>query len=356
MSNSAIQIPFFVSTEAEVVGAPGLRNRIMNGQLGIWQRGTIFDTVASPGNITFYTADRWAWNLFDDGGTFSVVPGSTRISRQDFPFPTATLEPDSYEEGYFLRWAQSHSGGTGFERSVLLQRIEGVGTLNGGKATLSFWARSTSGGTILINLKQDFGNFGDPDVFTAYFPVTLSTSFVHYVFTFDVPSIDGKLIGPNDHLEVRFLNLLGAAAAVAAGTIAVDHAFNIDIANVQIERGEITNPIFVNRTRALELPLCQRYYEEGFFDESEGGGSTALTNEKCVNFTVFKRVIPSIIFFLREQPVTPSHVEPGSILAAVHNNYFSIRWEATVGFTEARIQTALSDNITPGPWKADAEL
>ena len=70
------------------------KNKIINGDFGIWQRGTSF---SNPSNGA-YTADRWA---IGHNGT-----GATRtISQQSFAAGTAPVS--GYEGSFFYRYAIS---------------------------------------------------------------------------------------------------------------------------------------------------------------------------------------------------------------------------------------------------------
>jgi len=210
------------------------KNRIINGDFGVWQRGTSF---SNPVNET-YLADRF--NIVFDG------TGATRtVSQQAFTPGTAPVS--GYESAYFIRMAQTvaGSGGTyiGFN-----QRIEDVRTYAGQTITLSFWAKADASRTILPNFQQNFGTGGSTTVATSGTTITLTTSWARYTQSFTLPSITGKTIGTSSLLQL-FLWF-------AANTVQT-----IDLWGVQIEAGSVATP-FTTASGTLqgELALCQRYY------------------------------------------------------------------------------------------------
>tara|TARA_R110000868_G_scaffold236493_2_gene490517 strand:+ start:2498 stop:3619 length:1122 start_codon:yes stop_codon:yes gene_type:complete len=213
----------------------GFRNRIINGNFDIWQRGTSF----SPTDNT-YTADRWAI-VFD--GT-----GATRtISRQGFSLGQTDVprEPE-----YFVRFAQSVAG-SGSTRNRIDQRIEDVRTLAGQQVTISFWAKAAASTTMpSVVLQQYFGTGGSPSAnvdTTAGISLALTTSWQKFSYSVSLPSISGKTLGTDgiDSLVVLFNMPLNAT-------------FTIDIAQVQLEPGPVATP-FEQRPIGTELSLCQRY-------------------------------------------------------------------------------------------------
>jgi hypothetical protein len=206
------------------------KNKLINGEFDIWQRGTTFSTSNA------YTADRWVI-VGASGQTVSV-------SQQSF---TPGAAPVSGYEGTFfarLAWSGTPSGTYWFT-----QRIEDVRTLAGQTVTLSFWAKASSTTSAFTPMfEQNFGSGGSSIVGTTGSAITLTTSWQRFTQTFSIPSISGKTIGTSSYLEVRPL----------AGSTAVT-GNNIDIWGIQVERGSIATE-FEQRFIGDELRLCQRYY------------------------------------------------------------------------------------------------
>ena len=228
---------------ASLNGGPlaGFRNRIINGNLDIWQRGTSFSNPADGA----YTADRWV--IFYDGS------GATRtVSQQIFSPGSTEAAPGSLS---FLRHAQTVAG-SGGTYNVVNQRMEGVRTYEGQTVTLSFYARGTSASLTLakIQLRQNFGAGGSTEVSTilASNVVIAGSTFARYTYTVTLPSITGKTVGTSAFLELLF-------------NLPVNNTFSLDIASVQLEPGPVATP-FEQRPIGAELALCQRYfYKQTFY-------------------------------------------------------------------------------------------
>jgi hypothetical protein len=210
------------------------KNRIINGDFGIWQRGTSI-TPASGSNV--YTADRF---LATRDGT-----GTVTVSRQTFIPASAPVA--GYEGQYFLRFDQTVAG-TGSTYSQLNQRIEDVRTFAGQTITVSFWAKAAANMTLTVSNSQNFGSGGSSTVFNAGQGNSVTTSWQRFSKTFSVPSISGKTIGTSSFLEIVFSYPLNVTQTV-------------DIWGVQVEAGSVATP-FQTATGTIqgELAACQRYY------------------------------------------------------------------------------------------------
>jgi hypothetical protein len=211
----------------------GARNRIINGNFDFWQRGTS-STFSASGP---YLADRWAVG----GGT------STTVSRQSFT-PGQTDVPG--EPTYFLRWDITNNS-QNYEAN---QKIEDVRTFAGQQATLSFYARRTSG-TVSFGARivQDFGTGGSPSslVVTSLGTPSLTTSWQKFTYTVSVPSISGKTLGTDGNSSLWTSLQIGNTGTGV-----------IELAQVQFEPGSVATP-FERRSYGQELALCQRYYQGG---------------------------------------------------------------------------------------------
>jgi len=254
------------------------KNKVINGDFGIWQRGTSFSLN------TEYTADRWTM-LWDGSGATRL------ITRQSFTPGTAPVS--GYEGQYFLRFAQSVAGSSS-TYNVLNQRIEDVRTFAGQTVTFSFWAKASASISMATPpaLNQNFGSGGSSTVypgFTGTAPA-LTTSWQRFSFTTTVPSVAGKTIGAGSYLEIGF-------------NMPLNTTFTIDIWGVQLEYGSKATP-FETATGTIqgELAACQRYYWR-YTNSSDykcyGTGiyeSTTLANVFIQN-PVSMRVAPTSIDF-----------------------------------------------------------
>lgn len=204
------------------------KNKVINGDFRVWQRGTSFSLTGS----TIYTADRWA--------TYGVT-GDT-LSQQTFTPGTA---PVSGYEGTF--YARLVTGATASPR-YFYQKIEDVRTFAGQTVTLSFWARVSAGtGTVDATLgNQNFGSGGSAFVGGTGQSFTATTSWQRFSFSGTVASIAGKTIGT------------GSFAEATLSTSNTSKTF--EFWGVQLEAGSVATP-FQTATGTIqgEISATKRY-------------------------------------------------------------------------------------------------
>jgi hypothetical protein len=261
------------------------KNKIINGDFSVWQRGTSFTNPA----INAYTADRWY--VAKDGSGATVT-----VSQQTFTPGTAPVA--GYEGQFFFRYAQSVAG-TGATYNVIAQKIEDVRTLAGQTVTVSFWAKASASLTLVsIDFSQDFGSGGSSAVnFAITTPPTFTTSWVRYSYSVNVPSITGKTIGTSSSLGLRIFLPNNAIQT-------------LDIWGVQIEASSVASPFqTATGTKQGELAACQRYYyRAGVGTTGVGSATTGMvapsafsqtttTAVLAMQFPVTMRVEPSAIEF-----------------------------------------------------------
>jgi len=252
------------------------KNKILNSDFGIWQRGTSFDATSFAGGL--YTADRWS--------PYANGTGATRtISRQTFTPGTAPIT--GYEGTYFMRIDTSVAG-SGNSYVAQNQRIEDVRTFAGQTVTYSFFAKASATATVTLGLSQQFGSGGSSAVDTvAGTSATLTTSWQRFSFTMTLPSISGKTIGTNSFLEAQL-------------RLPANATFTIDIWGIQLEAGSIATP-FQTATGTIqgELAACQRYYwrqnATGVYSRFSNAGTADSTTfvSVYINNPVPMRVVPT---------------------------------------------------------------
>lgn len=250
----------------------GRKNLIINGDFSVWQRGTASVTASG------YAADRWLLNL--SGATSSFDQGTFTLGQTDVPG-----NPEFYA---------AHDTTVGNNFAVIKQRIERVALIANREVTLSFWAKGVNpgGGFIGTRIAQNFGTGGSPSTeasVTINEDFALTASWQRFTVTFTPPSISGKTLGTdgNDYLEI----LIGQITDTS-----VD-AWNIDLANVQLEFGD-TATEFEYVSPADQLARCQRYFER-FIENSflaVGHCETTGQYQGVATYKVEKRAIPSINF------------------------------------------------------------
>lgn len=249
----------------------GFRNKIINGNFDIWQRGTSFSPPPAGG----FSADRWS----NSNGTTGVT-----ITRESF---TAGQTDVPGEPTYFIRHVSSGAS----SQNLLGQKIEDVRTFAGKTVTLSFYIKGTPGQLIASTypvIQQVFGTGGSATVSTSNpgSQIQLTGSWQKVVRTFTLPSISGKTIGTGSYIFV----LPARADSVA---------FTFDLAQVQLEEGSVATP-FETRPYGVELALCQRYYyritANGIGNIlATGYNNQTTTSQQFISFPITMRIAPTAI-------------------------------------------------------------
>jgi hypothetical protein len=224
------------------------KNVIQNGDFYINQRG-----FTSTTSSTIFIYDRWKTGS---------AGGTSTYSAQTFTPGTAPVA--GYEGKNYLRIVTTGQSAASDYTNVF-ERIEGVRTLAGQTATVSFWAKANTGtpkiGTTFLQL---FGSGGSPSsaVVVNGQSATISTSWARYSFTFSVPSISGKTIGTagDDSVQFEIFVSAGADFATRSGTVGLQ-SNTFEIWGVQVEAGSVATA-FQTATGTIqgELAACQRYY------------------------------------------------------------------------------------------------
>jgi hypothetical protein len=223
----------------------GFRNLLINGNFSINQR--VFTSTTTQGAFGF---DRW-YQINNDG--------TTTYSAQTFTVGNAISGQESKNHARMVTTGQTSTGAY----SILVQKIEGVRSLAGQTAIISFWAKAASGTPkISIEFEQHFGTGGSPSstVQTYVGQSTISTSWVRYQLSVVVPSISGKTIGSNndDSLSFNMWFSGGSTFNSRNGSLGIQ-SNTFDIWGVQVEANYQLTP-FEQRPYGVELALCQRYY------------------------------------------------------------------------------------------------
>lgn len=259
------------------------KNKIINGNFDIWQRGTSHTTTG------YGSADRWR----------NENVGTTKVASQQAFTLGQTDVPNN--PTYFYRTVVTSVAGSG-NYCTANQRIEGVNTFAGTNATLSFWAKADAAKDIAIEFLQNFGSGGSPSATVNGIgsqKVTLSTAWQKFEVTVAIPSITGKTLGTdgNDFLSVALWFDAGSALDTRTATLG-QQSGTFDIAQVQLEAGD-TATLFEQRPTGHELMLCQRYYylhADGTQETIVGSGGywSATQVEMVLQFPTEMRAVPTL--------------------------------------------------------------
>ena len=234
----------------------GMRNRIINGGFGVWQRGTSF-TLSSSGT---YTADRWIGAAA--GANLSATRGA----------------------GFSSQYAFALSGAVGNTFAFLKHRIESANaySLANHTVTLSGKIFNNSAAVVPCGVELNFATAADNFSAVTYIegksvPLAANSwTFVSFTTTGPLPA------GVTAGLEVG-INL---TSGLPAGT-------SIAISDFQLEVGSVATP-FEHRPYGMELALCQRYYTS--LAKGQIFHATGLTSGVTVGLShqVSMRTPPSI--------------------------------------------------------------
>jgi hypothetical protein len=249
------------------------KNKIINGDFGVWQRGTTF---TNPVNGAFI-ADRWR------SGFETSAPTSYQITRQTF---TPGAEPVSgYNSQYFLRAVLTTVGTC--TKIRIQQRIEDVGTFANETITVSFYAKSDSNRTQTVGVEQLFGSGGSSAVLVTEQTINTTTAWQRFSLQFAVPSISGKTIGTGSSMQVTINQNL-------------TNGNTLDIWGVQAEISSVATA-FQTATGTIqgELAACQRFYRRfnaGGSASYLGFGSAFSTTKITASFyTGTMRITPATL-------------------------------------------------------------
>jgi hypothetical protein len=263
------------------------KNKIINGDMNIWQRGTSFSTPADAS----YLADRYFVGK-NGNATYTV-------SRQAATYGAIA----GYEPNYYCRFAVSSIGTT--TAMELHQRIEDVSTLAGETVTVSFWAKADATRALTVTILQSFGSGGSSLVVVANAASVgnATTSFQRFSYTFSMPQITGKTVGTGSFVDIG-INMPASA-------------FTIDFWGLQVEASN-TATSFNTATGTIqgELAACQRYYEKSYAQGTAPGTANTWGNASIsglsslaastagnvyggntLQFKVTKRTTPTMVLY-----------------------------------------------------------
>jgi len=252
------------------------KNKVINGDFGVWQRGTSF-TVASD----TYTADRFL--VAANGGQ------TMAFTQQSFTAGTAPVA--GYEGRFFYQYAVT-AAGSGNTYNQLKTRIEGARTLAGQSVTVSFWAKGSASYNITTVGYQNFGTGGSPSGSVLAWSsgnLAVTTSWQRLSYSFTMPSVSGKTFGTagNDYVEF-YINM------------PTNQTSTTGIWGVQMEYGAKATPFQTasGGSPQSELAMCQRYYTLWATGNSQPIGMGTYLNTTQVNGTISlpveMRTVPTI--------------------------------------------------------------
>lgn len=335
-----------------IVEAFAGKNLFINGDFSVWQRGTTFTTNAASG-IRF-CADRWSINA---GAGAEITIASNLLASVDVDkvqslskaLPKFTLTASSDAAHY----------------SLLEQRIENVHVLSGKNAVVSFRVYLPAGVSryIAVELSQ---YFRDAATRIGIGPkkYLVNPGWNTIVHPVAVPSTVGFATGAGHMLDVAIWFSCGSNWNSRTDNLGPQPSGDIYLADMQIEEGT-SRTLFDNRHPAIELMLCQRYYEKSYNLSTAPGSavnqgreahaSSGVNGTTCwttVRFTQRKRDAPAVVIY----PANTTGGNPGNVA----QNDGSITGAAIENIGSSGMQVAWGNSAGKFGgwfhWTADAEL
>jgi hypothetical protein len=335
------------------------KNRIINGGMGIWQRGTAFTGIST----NTYTADRFTTNLGNlNGGVFRVDQSTDVPTGQGFPF-SLRFSPTTVISSVLSNTFAS-----------IVQLVEGFncsdfayGTASASPTVLSYWVKSNitgiMPGTIILNAAASGTERCYPFVYT------ITSADTWQKITIPVSGDITGLIANNNtwglQINLGYLAVgssfqsgvvntwntnAGGNQYIASGNTYINRASNtanyLSFTGVQLEKGS-TATSFDYRPYGTELALCQRYYWRLNSTGSTtyvaiGSSGNSTTGSYALKAPVTLRATPSISFsgISADDGGTASTVSSTSVVGAFVNTdvvSFSATGSATLTTGRAAI-------------------
>jgi hypothetical protein len=337
--NGAIKASMVV-TESSM----GFRNRIINGDMRVSQRGT-------SGSDGGYTVDRFRYSA-------SLAGKATWAQNQGSVTPPAGFQN-------YLGFTSSSAYSVGAsERFSVEQYIEGFnvadlawGTANAQSITISFWVRSSLTGTFGASIQNSAINRSYPFNYivsaantweqkTVVVPgdttgtwLTSNGAGLRLMFGLGVGSIlsgtAGSWSGSNFQSATGAVSVVGTSGAT------------FYITGVQLEAGSVATP-FERRPYGTELALCQRYY---YKTSGDGTDADLLGLMWCISstradawtpFPVTMRTSPTAL----EQTGTAADYAVATLATGITCSAVPVFVRANVN--GARTQATVSSGLTAG--------
>lgn len=334
---------------------PG-KNIVINGDFRYWQRGTSFVGMTNGA----YTADRFIPVMVGD--TIDCLRAEHQLGD-----PT-----NLFNARYFMRCSVGQVAGNG-NLATLQYRIEnGVRLLAGKTVTVSMLVRASSATKMGIEFEMTFGTGGSPSP-SIYGNSKLVTGITggwqRISKTFTLADIPGKTFGTTTEGYLSLILWLDAGSNWDARSAGVGRqAGDFQFSNIQIEVGSVATD-FEQRNDAIELVLCQRYYEKSYNLGVAPGTATRvgchasglltgyLLHDPVVRFSQRKRTSPAVTLYNTADGAAGQLSENGADGLHRVNHPAQIDALSSMSF-EAFVTngTAGVGNVARFQWVADAEL
>ena len=280
-------------------GMGSFRNRIINGDMRIAQRGTSNVVPNGSTQVSTYLIDRF--QVFSNVATGVLTQYQTALTASDSP----------YQIG--LRNYANLVVTSGFTASNLVsfvQVIEGYnvadlmwGTSFGSPVTLSFWFRTNAPAGSTFNVA--LGMFGTQAQYLSTITAPPGT-WQYQTITVPPPPNgtafnSGSAGGVSVHIAPYGLVQTGTGWNATGNAFSTQGSYNwpslagsyIHCTGIQLEKGTVATP-FEARSYATELALCQRYYQQ-FNCTASGGNYQSFGSGTQQTSTLAYTTLPLIV-------------------------------------------------------------
>lgn len=254
------------------------KNKIINGNFNIWQRGT---SIATPVAAGTYLADRFKYDK--SGAMEHAMSQSTDVPAVSEIAPTAAKSKYSL----LLDCTTIDAAIAAGDYTVLYYYMEGFDFLAIAQRTftLSFWVKATKTGTYCVS----FRNSGNDRCYVAEYTVDVTATWEKKTITvpaspsggtWDYTTGTGLLItwaiaaGSTYHTTANSWITSGPFVATANQVNGVDSTSNdFRLSQIQVELGSQVTPFDVVNFQT-EISRCQRYYEKTYALDTPPGSTT----------------------------------------------------------------------------------
>jgi hypothetical protein len=308
----------------------GRRNLIINGAMQVAQRGSSHTTEG------YGSLDRY----------YLALSGASGVTMSQQAFSTADRNSLGFEK-YLKLVVTTANNNCGVYQYIEASNAVG---LIGKKATLSFYAKGTNpaGGSFTMQPAWYNTSSGGGDNAVAQ-SLTVTSSWVKYSFTFDIPAPANTTIDNSAYLSIPFIQPAGDTSTTA---------WELNLAGLQVELGSNASD-FEHRSVGEELSLCQRYYTE--IQKASGQAINTSQTILCGVFPTEMRATPtaslSAALTIWQLGIVGSKGQSSSNISVNSNINSASVFNAECGnFSSLTLHTATAVAGGDQPLKFDAEL
>lgn len=218
------------------------KNKVLNGDFGIWQRGT---SIAVSSSASPFVADRW--RMATNANQNSTVSRQLVNDTTNLP-----------EIQYCLRY-QRDSGQTGVNPVYLMQYNETISCVPfaGKTVTLSFYARkgaNFSSASSVLSMGFQTGTGTDQNLWNTGYTNQTTSGSLNATLTSTMQRFSATFTIPTNTTEFGYWFYYTPTGTAGA-------ADYFEITGVQLEAGSVATPFTTaTGTTQGELAACQRYY------------------------------------------------------------------------------------------------